>query len=95
MQAYNQMVVRRFDYNGHGSIDLSDYDTLLANLGSTNWLYDLNGDGVVTSADSAIYAATFGVPEPATFTLVASAAGLLLAGWACCRRATAARGRRK
>ncbi len=51
ISAYQDALVRRGDLDGSGATDQLDLQTLYANFGNSDWLFDLNADGVVDDAD--------------------------------------------
>jgi hypothetical protein len=59
MNAYNGMLLRRFDFGGYGVVDSRDYHLLLENLGTTDWQYNLTGSGKVNNQDVALFLSEF------------------------------------
>ncbi len=62
MDAYNGMLLRRFDFLGEHTVDNADYRALLAHLGSSDpndWMYNLTGSGTVNNQDVALFLSEF------------------------------------
>ena len=52
------------DFDGNGTVDLSDFIAFAQAFGSTDSTFDLNADGTVNFPDFLIFARLFGAANP-------------------------------
>jgi alpha-amylase len=53
LDSYQSLVLHRGDVDSSGTTDATDVNALYPHFGGTDWLYDINSDGTVNSADVA------------------------------------------
>ena len=59
LDAYRRVLVRRGDVDQSGTTDAGDIDLLFANIGSTDWQFDLDGNGLVDANDVTVLVEVF------------------------------------
>ncbi len=65
IDAYNGVLLRRFDFGHYGVVDNRDYQLLLSHLGLNDpndpntWIYNLTDTGTVTNQDLALFLSEF------------------------------------
>lgn len=52
LDGYTSLLLKRGDFDGSGTTDLSDFASLFTNYGPATWTFDLNVDGVVDAGDA-------------------------------------------
>jgi hypothetical protein len=69
LNAEQQLLLKRGDFNSSGTTDYLDLQQLYDNFGNRSWLFDLNVDGQVDSADVVTMLTNIFSPTPGDFTL--------------------------
>ena len=93
LDAYERVLLRRGDVDQSGITDAGDIDLLFANLGSSDWLFDLDGNGTVEPDDVTVLVEVFlgtlfgdanldGVVDGSDFSVWNSNKFLAGTGWA-------------
>jgi len=79
MTTWQEVKMRRVDFNSDGQADRDDYFLLVDHFGGNECLYDLDSDGTVGEGDRDMLVNDFGiVPEPSALFLLA-VGGIVLA----------------
>lgn len=68
-RAYEHLLAERADLNSDGSADVDDLVTLYANMGTSDWMSDLDVDGVVDLGDARVLVVDLLRTSPADFNL--------------------------
>ena len=67
--AYVALLASRGDFDGNSITNQADLAALYANLGSSDWLFDLNVDGTVDLADAEVFVAQLLRTSPGDYNL--------------------------
>jgi glycosidase len=69
LDSYVGLLAKRGDLNASGTTNVRDFELLFANFGAATWLYDLNVDGVVNSADAQTFVSELVRSVPGDFNV--------------------------
>ncbi|MEM6798100.1 MAG: hypothetical protein AAF589_01175 [Planctomycetota bacterium] len=79
--AFEEVLEARADFDGSGAATVADLAMIYANLGGSDWLLDLDVDGVVTLADAEVFVTQLLRTSPADFNLDGVVDGSDYAAW--------------